>query len=351
MTPEQARAEFDASLTYLNTATLGLPPRRSLEALETAQAHWRAGTTDAVAFDAVVERARTAFAALVGVHPDLVAVGHQVSPLVGLVASWLPDGAEVLVAAGDFTSVTFPFAAQAGRGVRVREVPLEHLAQEVTAGTSLVAVSAVQSADGRVAPLADLVSACAEVGARTLLDLTQATGWLPVAADDFDVTVCSSYKWLLGPRGGAFLTLQPDLVDELVPTAAGWYAGADRWSSIYGLPLRLASNARRFDVSPAWHTWVGSAPALELLAEVGVDALHRHAVGLADRFLDGVGLPRTGSAILSLAVDEDTARTLVDARIAAATRAGRLRLSFHLSTGPDDVDHAIAALRPHLVSP
>jgi kynureninase len=40
---EAARKEFDADVIYLNTATLGLPPRRSWEALQAALAEWRAG--------------------------------------------------------------------------------------------------------------------------------------------------------------------------------------------------------------------------------------------------------------------------------------------------------------------
>jgi hypothetical protein len=43
-------------------------------------------------------------------------VGGSVSALVGLVAAAVPDGARVLVAEGEFTSVSFPFAAHAGRG-------------------------------------------------------------------------------------------------------------------------------------------------------------------------------------------------------------------------------------------
>jgi kynureninase len=42
-----ARAEFDADVTYLDTATFGLPPRRSWAALQQALAQWRAGTADA----------------------------------------------------------------------------------------------------------------------------------------------------------------------------------------------------------------------------------------------------------------------------------------------------------------
>jgi hypothetical protein len=44
-----------------------------------------------------------------------------------------------------------------------------------------------------------------------------------------------------------------------VPLAAGWYAGPDPWTTVYGLPLRLAADARALDVSPAWLGHVGAA--------------------------------------------------------------------------------------------
>lgn len=343
-----AQAEFDPEVVYLNTATLGLPPRRSWEALQLAQLQWRAGTADAVAYDQPLEAARRAYARLVQVPPTDVAVGSQVSVLVGMVASSLRDGSEVLTASGDFTSVLFPFAVHADRGVTVREVPLEQLAEAVTTSTALVAVSAVQSADGRLADLHALTEACAATGTRVLLDTTQAVGWLPVDASRFAYTVCGGYKWLLSPRGTAYLTVRPDVRDELVPTSAGWYAGEDRWSSIYGLPLRLAADARRFDVSPAWHSWVAAGPALELLVEVGVPVLHRHSVDLANRFRTGLDLEPADSAIVSLAVDDSAAPALHAASVVTSVRGGRLRLSFHLATSERDVDTAVAALRGRL---
>ena len=41
LTVRGARAEFDPTVTYLNTATYGLPPRRSWAELERAQAAYR----------------------------------------------------------------------------------------------------------------------------------------------------------------------------------------------------------------------------------------------------------------------------------------------------------------------
>lgn len=343
-----AQAEFDAEVTYLNTATLGLPPLRSWLALQDALRDWRAGTADPVAYDLPLAAARSAYARLVGVDVSAVAVGSQVSVFAGLVAASLPDGSEVLSAPGDFTSIRWPFQAQARRGVTVRDVPLERIADAVSARTTLVSVSAVQSADGLVADVDALYAACQATGTRILLDTTQAVGWLPIDASRFAYTVCGGYKWLLSPRGTAYFTIQPELMDALIPHTAGWYAGERPWSSIYGTGLRLAADARRFDVSPAWHSWVAAGPAAELLADLGVEALHSHALGLANRFRAGVGLEPAGSAIVSLVVDDGAAAAMDAGRIMGSVRAGRLRLSFHVSTTEQDVDRALDVLHQHV---
>ncbi|HEU5008710.1 MAG TPA: aminotransferase class V-fold PLP-dependent enzyme [Jatrophihabitantaceae bacterium] len=344
------RSEFAAERTYLDTATFGLPPSRSWQALQRALRDWRAGTADPSSYDVALNAARKAYAGLVGVASAAVAVGSQVSVFAGLVAASLPDGSEVLTATGDFTSILFPFHAQADRGVVVREVPLEQIAEAVTERTRLVSVSAVQSADGRVADLDGLREACASTGTQILLDVTQAVGWLPIAAGDFAFTVCGGYKWLLSPRGTAFLTVAADAADAVTAHTAGWYAGDDPWQSIYGTPLRLAADARRFDVSPVWHAWIATAPSLQLLERIGALTLHGHAVALANGFRTGLGLKSTNSAIVSLPVDDTVKAALETARIAASVRAGRLRLSFHVCNDVGDVEHAVDVLRPHVTA-
>ena len=338
----RAQADFDPETVWLNTATVGLPPARAAAAVLAAVDDWQHGRADPLRYDDPLTRARASYADLVGVGTDRVAVGSQVSVLVGMIASAPPAGAEVLTASGEFTSVTFPFLARGD--LQVREVPLPELAGEVRDSTAWVAVSAVQSADGRLADLDALRAACAETGTRVLLDTTQAVGWLPIDAGDWAVTVCGAYKWLLHPRGAAYLTVAPDLLDSVTPTGAGWYAGQDVWRSIYGSPLRLASDARRFDVSPAWLSWVGAAPALDLLTEVGRHTLHSHAIGLARRFCAQTGLTFADSAIVSCHLEPAGTVAMAAAGIIGAVRAGRLRLSFHISTTEDDVDRAVAAL-------
>lgn len=85
-----------------------------------------------------------------------------------------------------------------------------------------------------------------------------------------------------------------------VPHSAGWYAGEDVHASYFGPPLRLASSARRLDVFPAWFSWVGTAPALAVIEQIGIEAIHAHDVGLANRLRAGLELVPGNSAIVSI---------------------------------------------------
>jgi selenocysteine lyase/cysteine desulfurase len=333
--------QFTPTCIYLDTATYGLPPKPALERLAAATAEWANGSYEPTACDQEVESARGAFARLHGVTPADVAIGHQVSPLVGLLAASLPRGARVLAVEGDFTSLLFPLLAA---GCSVDSVPLERLPDAIDGHVDLVAVSAVQSADGRVADLDAIATAASAAGVLTLIDATQASGWLPLDARRFSVVVAGGYKWLCHPRGTAFMTIAPELRDRIPPLSAGWYAADRPWDSCYGTPLRLAEDARRFDVSPAWFSWHAAAATLDLFETVGIDAIHEHDVTLANRLRAGLGVEPADSAIVSLAVPEGTAARLADAGVRASVRAGRLRLSCHLNNTEDEVDRVVETL-------
>jgi selenocysteine lyase/cysteine desulfurase len=338
-----AQALWRPETTYLNTASFGLPPEPAWDALQAALADWRGGRTSWEGWATATQTAREQFAALTHANVADVVVGANVSGLIGQVAAAVPDGTRVLAPEAEFTSLIFPFLAQAGRGVEVAFVPLERLADAVDATTDVVAFSAVQSSSGAVAALDDLAAAARAHGALTVVDATQAVGWLPFDATPFDAVACAAYKWLMSPRGTAFMVLDPGLADQLVPHDAGWFAAEDVYATYYGGPLRLAESARRFDTSPAWFSWVGTAPALELVNRIGAEAIHEHDLRLANRFREGLGQPAGDSAIVSADVPgaEDA---LARAGILAAVRAGRLRASFHVYNTDADVDAALDAL-------
>jgi len=344
MTIDEAREQWAPAGVYLNTASYGLPPRDGFAAMQVALADWRGGRTSWEHWGESSEGSRAAFAQMVGVPATRVAIGATVSEFVGMIAASLPAGARVIVPEEEFTSTLFPFLVQQEqRAISVTTVPAAQIAEAIDGDTDVVAFSAVQMSTGEVADLDAIVDSARHHGARTVLDATQACGWMPIDATRFGAVIAAGYKWLTLPRGTAFMAVGDDWQESIVPHSAGWYAGADVHQSYFGPPLRLATDARRFDTSPAWFSWVGAQPALRLLNRIGIDAVYRHDVALANRFRAGLGMEPSNSAIVSVGRD-GAAESLERAGIVAALRGGRLRASWHLYNTDADVDTALDAL-------
>jgi selenocysteine lyase/cysteine desulfurase len=330
-------ASFDVEPGYLNTASVGIPPRPVVEAVRGWVDDWARGGVSAVAMDEPVDASRRAFARLTGFSDDAVAVGAAVSGLLGPVAAAFPAGTRVLTAEREFTSVSWPFAAC---GHAVDEAPLDEIPARA-AEYDVVAVSVAQSADGALVDLDALRAGAGD--AVVVLDGTQSIGWLPVDLSWADAVVAGGYKWLLSPRGASWLACSDRLLARVTPSAAGWYAADDRWQRTYGLPLALAEGARRLDVSPAWASFVGAAVALGWHTGLDRAAVHDHGVGLAERVRKALDLPPSPSPIVSIP-HPDAGDRLAAAGIRCAPRAGATRIAFHLHNTDADVDRLLDAL-------
>jgi selenocysteine lyase/cysteine desulfurase len=333
--------DFRPQDVYLDTPTYGLPSLQVMATMTRALERWQAGVATMDEYDEAVATARELLATALGTPSDRVAVANQVSVFGGLIASSLPDGTRVVVPSGEFTSLLFPFLVGTDRGITVREVPAPDLARSITADDDVVAFSLVQSSDGSVLDADAIVRAARAADVRIVVDATQAAGWYPFDPSLFDYTVISAYKWLLCPRGTAFLVLGSDAA-PLRPVFAGWYAGDEVWKSIYGSPLRLAQSARRYDVSPAWFSWIGAVPALDLIASLGVETIHRHDVGLAALTRDRLGLAPSDSSMVSIPLEDPS--VLRRHGIAASVRAGSVRVGFHLYNDEADVERLVTAV-------
>ena len=94
----QAGTHFTPRAHYLNTASIGVPPRACVEAVQESIERWSRAELAAPDFDPFVAAARRSFARLLGVSEDHVAIGATVSEFVGVVANSLPVGAEIVCA-------------------------------------------------------------------------------------------------------------------------------------------------------------------------------------------------------------------------------------------------------------
>jgi selenocysteine lyase/cysteine desulfurase len=274
-----------------------------------------------------------------------------VSVATSIVATAVPSGTEVLVAEEDFASLLYPFmeAQRSGR-LRVRAVPLEHLADAVGSATGMVAVSHVQSADGTVADVSSLREATQRVGATLYLDATHSVGVLPVdsSAWQADYLACAAYKWLCCPRGVVFLYVERTHWSHPFSAAASWRGEAQPHAPHYGPVSNLTEDARRFDVSIGWHAWVGARKALEAVASLGDERRYEIALSLGRRLADRLDLPEPRAGILNVPIRsaEEARGALKRHRVQATVRRDTVRLSPHFYNSESDVDVAATALRP-----
>lgn len=334
---------------FLDSATYGLPPEPTLRAMREGMDAWRAGTAYWVDdWDRVAERARSAFATLIGTGPERIALLPATSVGVGVVASGLTADDDVVVPRDEFTSVLFPLLVARERGVPVREVDVDAIVDAIVPGTTLVACTLVQMQTGRTTAIRAIVERAAEVGARVLVDATQGTPFVSLGdlVDRIDYLLVSAYKHLLCPRGVAFMAVRPDHIGRLAPVVANWRAADRPYGRFFGGPLTLAPDAAMYDVSLAWFPWLGAVASLELLVGWQATGALEEPMTLARDLAAGLGLPWGGSSLVCAPIaDADRAlAALAAGKVRASFRGTGIRLSTHVYNDPADVAHAIEVI-------
>lgn len=345
---------------WLNTPTVPPAARPVLDALHRVEAEWEAGEFSWQSWEAEAEATREQLARLLGAREGTVALGTSMAECAATVAASLPRG-KVVVGEREFRSNLAPWLALRGKGVEVTEVAAkdgvvgtEYLSGAVDDETVLVAVSEVQSSNGFRVRLAELAERCHQHDARLFVNATQSLGALrlDVGELELDYVACHGYKWLLAPRGAAWLYVRPDRLDELLPLAPNWHSVPDPYEDYYG-EAPLAADARKLDASWAWFSFVGARAALDLHLSLDRAAVEERCLGLAASFREEASrrgfdlVPQDApSQIIGVRLPDAGAvrERMKERRVLAAVRGGFLRLGFHAFNNEGDVSAALDAL-------
>ena len=352
---------FPEDTIYLDTASYGPGPDTAREAIANWAAEWT-GTSGAWrVWEELGERCREGFATLLGTSAERVALLPSLSSAAAQVGGLARAGRNVVVGAGEFRSNYMPFVMLRERGVEVREVgfrdgvpDFDALLAAIDDETDLVAVSHVQSASGWRVPLERLSEHARRHGALVFLDATQSAGALRIELEHVDLLGTAAYKWLLAPKGAAFLWVRDGLEERLTPLAPGWRGVHEPYAGYYGGPWRPAQGALRYDVALAWVVWAGLERSLALLVDQGQEPIEAHDLALANAFRDGLaGVGQVApsplpSPIVAVRLEPEAAASVAerlrDAGVRAAVRGDYLRFSFHLYNGEADVERALRAV-------
>ncbi len=316
-----------------------------------------------------VEQVRVTAAAMIGAEPEEIALVHNTTIGISLVAEGLPwqTGDNVVTLDDEFPSNIYPWMNLAERGVEMRRVPtdrgrldLNRLSEACDDRTRIVSLSWVGYATGYRHDLKAVAEVAHRRGALLLIDAIQALGVFPLDVSDtaIDFLAADGHKWQLGPEGSAILFIRREHLDRLHPIGMGWNSVVHDHDFGH-IELKLKAAAARYEGGSQNMAGVlAHGASLDLLARFGTDRLAKQILSITDlacRRLSEVGATivshREGdhrSGIVALEwPDRDpevVRRHCLTRQVVLSCRAARLRISPHAYNNEDDIERLIEAL-------
>jgi cysteine desulfurase/selenocysteine lyase len=380
MDPAEARHLFPLAERYIHMNHAGVSPmsRRVGAAIEQVvdasknrpyRDHWAQDEAD---------RVRGLVARLINASADSVALTRSTAHGISLLAQGLEwkAGDNVVGATGEYPANVYPWMALEPRGVEFRQakpidgrVTAEGVFSLVDARTRVVAVSHVEFWNGFRLDVEAIGSECRRRGIVFAVDVMQSAGALKVDVARMAIDFCAAGagKWLMGPPGIGFCFFAPELLERVRPVivGVGSVAGRDRY---FEYDLTFDPSARRFEESVvSLLDTAAFGAALELLLEVGAEAIEARVLGLAARLAEDLARnnceivepwPRTkaeSSGIVSFRKVGVSAaavlRDLTAAHVIARTHQDFVRLSPHFYNTEEEVDRVLEVMSRERVSP
>jgi L-cysteine/cystine lyase len=237
---QQIRAQLPAVQhgAYLNTGGCGPLPGAVADAMaEAAEYELQTGRADPTAsFDFLekIHQTRSALAHLFNVDPATIALTHNTTEGMNIVAwglEWQPRD-EVITTNLEHPGALYPlYAVSARRGVILRFAdigtgadPLPAIERALTPRTRLLVVSHVSYSSGAGFPLEEIIRLVHSRDAMVAVDGAQSAGVFDIDLTELNVDfyAISGQKWLCGPEGTGALYVRADRLADLQQTFVGF---------------------------------------------------------------------------------------------------------------------------------
>src|SRR5437762_1990265 len=154
----------------------------------------------------------------------------------------------------------------------------------------IVTVSSVAFHNGFAADLDAIGALCAQRNVLFCVDAIQSVGVLPIDVRRAKIAFLAAdgHKWMCGAEGAALFYVAAAHRDELEVIENGW-TNIDRRGKFILSPTDLLSDARRFEAGSLNTNGIyGLRAAIELLLEIGIEAVAQRALAVANRLADGL---------------------------------------------------------------
>lgn len=341
------------------------------------RAEWAAPRREVADFrDARLREIRPMFAKLINARPAEIAFVKSTQHGENIVV----NGMDIQAAGGNVVTNDLHYESclhnyrirqQSGLDVRIVKnrnwrIDIRDIEKAVDRKTKLIATTLVSNVNGLLQDVKAMSDLAHAHGAYLFADIIQAAGAVPidVQALGIDFASCSTYKWLMGLRGFAYLYVREDLQERVVKPKE--FAGGVRfnyapWTST------PSSGVPDFGVTPrkgAAQYEIGNVSnvasycqyeSLRYIERLGIENIRSHVRPLTERLRKE--LPRLGyrcitpenneSPIVTFLVNDSktAAERLRKANIELTLRFGnQMRIAVSVFNNSSDVDRLLEAL-------
>lgn len=287
---------LNPDVIFLNHGSFGACPRPVFEDYQHWQLELERQPVEFLGrrFDDLMRAAREPLAEYVNCDADdLVYVPNATTGL-NTVARSLPlkAGDEIVTTDHEYGALnrTWQFLCEkVGAVYRRVEIPVpvsteqdfvERVWAAVTPRTRVLFLSHITSPTALIFPLRELVRRARERGILSVIDGAHAVGQIPLDMRALDADVYSSncHKWLLAPKGSAFLYVRRELQDQIEPLVVTWgwrpekpagsrFVQEQEWQGTRDIAAYLATPAAiRFTEENNWDAVRAECHALAIYA-------------------------------------------------------------------------------------
>ncbi|MDV8058387.1 kynureninase [Rhodococcus sp. IEGM 1343] len=296
----------DPSVTaYLDGNSLGRPTKASVERINTFMTQAWGGRLirgwDEQWFDLPVTIGDALADATLGAASGQTTIGDSTTVLLYKLAraaiAMRPGRTEIVIDRDNFPTDRYlleGIAAELNMTLRWIEtdprggITPEQLAEVVGENTALVVITHVAYRSGFLVDVAETTRITHTAGALMLLDVCHSVGSVPLELDSWgvDLAVGCTYKYLNGgPGSPAFAYVRNDLQSDFVQPIWGWMGRADPFEMAQGY-VPAQGIRRVISGTPSVFGMIAMQDTIEMIAEVGMDAIRAKSVALTEFALE-----------------------------------------------------------------
>jgi kynureninase len=273
--------------TYLNSCSLGALSKRSMENMARFMEMWNEWGAHAwyEIWLGEIAAVRRKFADIIGAQVHEVAIAPNVSTALSSIASAFDytKRNKVLLADRDFPTLAYQWLVKERLGVQCEFVespdqiytPPELFEEKIDDRTALIATSRVFFTSGYIQDIRKVADIAHKHGAYVLVDDYQGTGQIPlnVVAQDIDILVTGTLKWLMGGPGLALVYIREGLIPHLQPTITGWFGHAEQFQ-FKTREFTFRPDAARIELgTPPMAAIYAAQGGLDIVREISVERI------------------------------------------------------------------------------